>query len=692
MAVGRSGAIYIEGVSMKSLLKTRTEPMITNLIVGLMSTLLIGAILTWSLPAQSTNSAMIGATNEVPLPCDAAADAGTPCSAAHSVVRLLTKTYAGPLFQVQRKSDGSTQDVYPYTAATLPAGADAEQIGATNVGSIDAFCANTSCVVTYLYDQIDSIAALKGSFGNVPATLKLDTKTSGSLTLLPPGKPPTTVPVTNSLATLRPQVGPALTVQVTRAYENSGTFPSTQNITVGNDLPGLNGHYIVGNTKDFVYTPLNYESLSNGMKIPTLKMIQGNAYRNRVGTVNQSIGDSEIAAYMVVNPRYATLSPCCGTYGNMEGNYDPSKQVQVEGIMFALGFSSGAWATDGYGKGYVPGANYIDFTSKETSGNYANVNWAGVDAEAGVWLFGPQRPVTELFFTVLAKYSPANASNYFAVKGGDATQAILTSFFNQAPPRAKNFGNDAGYNFKGKWEGGLSLGEGGDASLAPVQFFEGALITKATSATTDNAIQRSIQSFYGPPRDAVAAACYANNLVNLPLNLTDTSAWSGNFEGKATSSALDISGITSNAAVVSNASGSPYSAIKQWIKVQGGQTYNFTDYVLGATDSTVKVFPGGSVQTDDVSKTEFAWVVNTVTGKVTKGAWGNGVITSASSIRTGNWWKVSVTFTVPAGANNAIIFLDPPTSDALGIRSAQNAGLAATHFCPSIGINEAKVH
>jgi hypothetical protein len=54
------------------------------------------------------------------LPCDAASDAGTACVAAHSVTRLLTKNYAGPLFQVQRASDKATQDIYPYVASTLP--------------------------------------------------------------------------------------------------------------------------------------------------------------------------------------------------------------------------------------------------------------------------------------------------------------------------------------------------------------------------------------------------------------------------------------------------------------------------------------------------------------------------------------------------------------------------------------------
>jgi len=62
--------------------------------------------------AQSNDSTSTEAATEVaaasPLPCDVAATANTPCSAAHSVTRLLTKSYRGPLFQVQRASDNTS--------------------------------------------------------------------------------------------------------------------------------------------------------------------------------------------------------------------------------------------------------------------------------------------------------------------------------------------------------------------------------------------------------------------------------------------------------------------------------------------------------------------------------------------------------------------------------------------------------
>ncbi|MYR55864.1 alpha-L-arabinofuranosidase, partial [Streptomyces sp. SID625] len=45
------------------------------------------------------------------LPCDIYGAAGTPCVAAHSTTRALLSSYAGPLYQVTRASDGARTDV-----------------------------------------------------------------------------------------------------------------------------------------------------------------------------------------------------------------------------------------------------------------------------------------------------------------------------------------------------------------------------------------------------------------------------------------------------------------------------------------------------------------------------------------------------------------------------------------------------
>ncbi|MEI6861212.1 MAG: arabinofuranosidase catalytic domain-containing protein [Verrucomicrobiota bacterium] len=80
-------------------------------------------------------------------PCDVYATGGTPCVAAHSSTRALYAAYNGPLYQVLRQSDGKTLDI----GVVKPSAADAG--GYADAAAQDAFCANTYCWITTLYDQ-----------------------------------------------------------------------------------------------------------------------------------------------------------------------------------------------------------------------------------------------------------------------------------------------------------------------------------------------------------------------------------------------------------------------------------------------------------------------------------------------------------------------------------------------------------
>jgi hypothetical protein len=75
-------------------------------------------------------------------PCDIYAAGGTPCVAAHSTTRALYAAYNGPLYQVRRSSDNTTRDIGVLTAG-----------GTANAAAQDSFCANTSCLITIIYDQ-----------------------------------------------------------------------------------------------------------------------------------------------------------------------------------------------------------------------------------------------------------------------------------------------------------------------------------------------------------------------------------------------------------------------------------------------------------------------------------------------------------------------------------------------------------
>src|SRR6185437_6527914 len=78
-------------------------------------------------------------SHRAPGPCDIYA-AATPCVAAHSTTRALYASYNGPLYQVRRLADGATRNIGV-------AG------GYADAAAQDAFCANTTCFITKVYDQ-----------------------------------------------------------------------------------------------------------------------------------------------------------------------------------------------------------------------------------------------------------------------------------------------------------------------------------------------------------------------------------------------------------------------------------------------------------------------------------------------------------------------------------------------------------
>lgn len=75
-------------------------------------------------------------------PCDIYGLTGTPCVAAYSSVRALYDNYAGPLYQVTRRSDNLS-----YNVGVLTVG------GYANAASQDTFCGPSSCTITRIYDQ-----------------------------------------------------------------------------------------------------------------------------------------------------------------------------------------------------------------------------------------------------------------------------------------------------------------------------------------------------------------------------------------------------------------------------------------------------------------------------------------------------------------------------------------------------------
>jgi hypothetical protein len=98
-------------------------------------------------------------------PCDIYAAAGDPCVGAHSTTRALYQSYTGPLYQVLRQSDGRTLDIKVVQSGASSSG---DAGGYADAAAQDAFCKNTYCWISKIYDQSpkhnDLIQAPRGGF------------------------------------------------------------------------------------------------------------------------------------------------------------------------------------------------------------------------------------------------------------------------------------------------------------------------------------------------------------------------------------------------------------------------------------------------------------------------------------------------------------------------------------------------
>jgi hypothetical protein len=92
-----------------------------------------------------------------PDTCDIYASYGTACVAAYSMTRALYAAYDGPLYQVKRASDGTTDDI-----GLMNTGGDVD------AATQDSFCAGTTCIITEIYDQstLANNLTIEGPGGN----------------------------------------------------------------------------------------------------------------------------------------------------------------------------------------------------------------------------------------------------------------------------------------------------------------------------------------------------------------------------------------------------------------------------------------------------------------------------------------------------------------------------------------------
>ncbi len=115
--------------------------------MGLMIVLMVALTLPLALMTACRSYLRAASRARPSGPCDIYAAAGDPCVAAHSTTRALYASYNGPLYQVMRQSDGKTLDI----GVVRPSPADAG--GYADAPAQEAFCANTYCWITRIYDQ-----------------------------------------------------------------------------------------------------------------------------------------------------------------------------------------------------------------------------------------------------------------------------------------------------------------------------------------------------------------------------------------------------------------------------------------------------------------------------------------------------------------------------------------------------------
>ena len=88
-----------------------------------------------------------GTTTASDGPCDIYATAGNACGAAYSTIRVLSKSYTGPLYQVRSGSSSSNTGTGGTTKDIGSVG------GFADTATQDTFCGTSVCTFSVLYDQ-----------------------------------------------------------------------------------------------------------------------------------------------------------------------------------------------------------------------------------------------------------------------------------------------------------------------------------------------------------------------------------------------------------------------------------------------------------------------------------------------------------------------------------------------------------
>ena len=176
-------------------------------------------------------------------------------------------------------------------------------------------------------------------------------------------------------------------------------------------------------------------------------------------TTGVATGDQPETEYMVTSGTFFNAS-CCFDYGNAETTNHDDGVGTMEAVYF------GNWTSQGKGGGAGPWV-----MADMENGVYAQASFAANAADTSQ---------TSPYVTAMV----IGRSGSFALLGGSAKTATLTSFYDGVRPN--------GYNPMKK-QGAIVLGTGGDGTdTAQGDFYEGVMTSGAASTATAQAVQANI--------------------------------------------------------------------------------------------------------------------------------------------------------------------------------------------------------
>jgi hypothetical protein len=448
--------------------------------------------------------------NPAPCPCDIYAAGGTPCVAAHSVVRALFSTYNGPLYQIRALNEAEA------AALSGTAAVATDHTGYTGTGFVAGFYNSTTAQVLFTvtapsagqysvqlkYSAGNGASSNTGLFVNgtqittlsCPATASWDTWSTVTQTVTLNAGSNTIAyrAVTSSAACINLDniTIPSINIKdiyplspggyVNTAAVDSFLRNTTGTVSIIYDQSARHNDLTVSLWGSAKTSPLNEtppnrvkDTLSRHIVYP-LATNAGEGYRRNV-TSGVATGQQAEGMYMVCSGKRYN-SGCCWDYGNAES--DAEAGGKPTGAMEALYFGSSCWFSPCQGTG----------------------PWFLADLEWGLFQGGngTSSTNTPLPYKYASGFLKGDVTTY-TIRANDATLTVLKLMSSTARPSAW---------VTNRLTGAIILAIGGDSSPSGMgTFYEGAMTIGRPLDTTEDAVQRNI-SFVYSGRDTVTTGVH----------------------------------------------------------------------------------------------------------------------------------------------------------------------------------------